>query len=71
MAAETTGYNRILATGNHPEEIKTREFFQQKLDYIHNNPVKAGWIDKPEAYIYSSARDFYDMKGLIELTPFY
>ena len=25
--------------GNHPEEIKTREFFKKKLDYIHQNPV--------------------------------
>ena len=56
--------------GNHPEEIRSREFFRQKLDYIHNNPVKAGWIDTQEAYIYSSARDFYGMKGLIDLTPF-
>jgi putative transposase len=57
--------------GNHPEEIRTREFFQQELDYIHNNPIRAGWIDKPEAYIYSSARDFYGQQGLIRLTPFY
>ena len=56
--------------GNHPEEIRTREFFAQKLDYIHNNPVKAKCIDRPESYIYSSARDFYNEKGLIELTYF-
>ena len=56
--------------GNHPEEIRTREFFRQKLDYIHNNPVRAGWVDVPEAYRYSSARDFYGIKGLIELTDF-
>ena len=57
--------------GNHPEEIRTMEFFTQKLNYIHNNPLKSGWIDIPEAYVYSSARDFYGRKGLIELTPFY
>jgi len=56
--------------GNHPEEIKTRDFFQQKLDYIHNNPVRAGIVDKAEEYKYSSARDFYGIKGLIELTHF-
>jgi REP element-mobilizing transposase RayT len=57
--------------GNHPEEITTREFFAQKLDYIHNNPVRAGWVDKSEDYTYSSARDFYGTKGLIELTDFH
>ena len=56
--------------GNHPEEIRTREFFRQKLDYIHNNPVRAGVVDKAEEYNYSSARNFFGIKGLIELTHF-
>ena len=34
---------------------------------IHMNPVEAGFVDKAEEYIYSSARVFYDKKGLIEL----
>jgi hypothetical protein len=33
--------------------------FEQKLDYIHNNPVKAGFCQCPEDYKYSSAR-FYE-----------
>jgi len=56
--------------GNHPEEIRTREFFKQKLDYIHQNPVRAGIVDKEEEYIYSSARCFYGKEGLIDLTDF-
>jgi len=48
----------------------TAGFFRQKLDYIHNNPVRAGIVDKAEEYRYSSARDFYGVKGLIELTDF-
>jgi REP element-mobilizing transposase RayT len=35
------------------------EVFEQKLDYIHNNPVKAGLCRLPEEYKYSSAR-FYE-----------
>jgi hypothetical protein len=30
----------------------------QKLDYIHNNPVKAGLVYKAEEYVYSSAADY-------------
>jgi hypothetical protein len=30
----------------------------QKLDYIHLNPVVADWVDKPEDYKYSSARNY-------------
>ena len=37
----------------------TPEAFEQKLEYIHNNPVKAGLCQYPEQYKYSSAR-FYE-----------
>lgn len=30
--------------------------FMQKVNYIHNNPVKEGLVDRPEDYQYSSAR---------------
>lgn len=40
----------------------------QKLDYIHNNPVETGIVDKPEDYLYSSARDYNGLKGLINIT---
>ena len=36
----------------------TSPFIQQKLNYIHNNPVKAGFVSNPEDYIHSSAK-FY------------
>ena len=52
---------------NKPLEIFNSEMFYQKLNYIHNNPVEAGFVEKAEAYIYSSAGDFYGKKGLIEL----
>jgi REP element-mobilizing transposase RayT len=53
--------------GNHPEELRTGDFYKQKLKYIHLNPVRAGIVDREEDYKYSSARDFYNRKGLIEL----
>ncbi len=53
--------------GNQPEEIFTEKFFMQKLNYIHQNPVRAGIVDLEEAYIYSSARDYHGIRGLIEL----
>ena len=41
--------------------------FDKTLEYIHLNPVMAGFVTKPEDWKYSSARDFAGMKGLIEL----
>jgi hypothetical protein len=52
---------------NHPIELTTLDMFYQKMEYIHNNPVEAGFVENEEDYLYSSARDFYDKKGLIEL----
>lgn len=52
---------------NHPIELYSNDVMQQKLDYIHNNPVKAGWVDKPEHYLYSSARDYAGDKGLLDI----
>ena len=53
--------------GNHPIELWSNIVIDQKLDYIHNNPVTAGWVDEPEHYLYSSARDYADGKGLIDI----
>ena len=40
--------------GNHVEVIYSVEFLQQKIDYIHNNPVRAEIVAHPEDYLYSS-----------------
>ena len=52
---------------NHPIELFDQKILQQKLDYIHNNPVLAGIVENPEDYLYSSARDYYGLKGLIDI----
>jgi REP element-mobilizing transposase RayT len=52
---------------NHPILLDTNYILDQKLDYIHNNPVKTGFVDEPESYLYSSARDYAGIKGLIEI----
>ena len=41
-------------------ELYDDVIFQQKLDYIHFNPVKAGLCSLPEEYIYSSARYYQE-----------
>ncbi|HZX74530.1 MAG TPA: transposase [Cyclobacteriaceae bacterium] len=54
--------------GYHGEQITTREFYDSKVNYIHLNPVRAGFVEKEEEYIYSSCGDFYGTrKGLLEL----
>jgi hypothetical protein len=51
---------------NHAEYIYSNKFIEQKLDYIHNNPVRAGIVEKPEEYLYSSAKNYADEEGLLK-----
>jgi hypothetical protein len=38
-----------------------------KIDYIHFNLVRAGIVSNPQDYIYSSASNYMDLKGIIEI----
>ena len=53
--------------GNHAEEIYTLPFLWDKLNYILLNPVRAGLVDKAQDFIYSSASNYVNGKGLIEI----
>ena len=48
--------NQFWTHENHPESVFSQKFFNQKLNYIHENPVRAGWVEHPEDYLYSSAK---------------
>lgn len=51
----------------HPELIQDEEMMRQKIEYIHRNPVKRGYVDQAEHWRYLSARNYQDMDGLIEI----
>ena len=61
-----TGY-KFWQEDNHVEQINTYDFYKQKLDYIHQNPVKQEFVKYPEDYLYSSARNYAGMEGLIKV----
>ena len=54
---------------NQPEELYSSKFVFQEINYIHNNPVESGLIEKPEDYLYSSAKGYHATKkcGLPDL----
>ena len=52
---------------NQPIQLKEARQVHECLDYIHNNPVTSGIVEKAEDYLYSSARDYYGMKGMLPL----
>jgi len=42
-----------------------------KINYIHQNPVKRGYVDDATHWRYNSARDYEGMKGLVEVERFW
>lgn len=51
---------------NKPIELWSNKVIHEKISYVHNNPVDAGLVYHPEDYIYSSAADYTDKKGLLD-----
>ena len=52
---------------NHAIVLNSNPFIPEKLTYLHNNPVRAGIVERPEEYLYSSARNYADMPGPLEI----
>jgi putative transposase len=59
--------HQLWQEGNHPQQIQGDEVMLQKLEYMHNNPVRRGYVDDPVYWRYSSARDYAGSKGLIDV----
>jgi len=58
---------QIWTHEHHAEVIYSQKFIEQKVNYIHQNPVKNGLVDKQEDYLYSSARNYTGMESLIDV----
>jgi REP element-mobilizing transposase RayT len=53
--------------GSHAEIIYSPKFFYQKVNYIHKNPVKQMIVRHPEDYLFSSARNYAGLDGLLDV----
>ncbi|WP_293785486.1 transposase [uncultured Pedobacter sp.] len=58
---------KVWQDGYHAVELISPEFTYQKLNYIHQNPVRAGIVSEPEHYTYSSASNYCDLSGPIDV----
>lgn len=61
---------QLWQEGYHPKQIIGDDMLIQKIEYVHNNPIKRGYVDNPEDWRYSSAADYYGQKGVIPITKF-
>jgi putative transposase len=61
---------KIWRDDNHALEIGEYVDIEQKINYIHNNPVQAMIVENAEDYVFSSARDYADNKGFVTITKY-
>jgi REP element-mobilizing transposase RayT len=58
---------QIWTYENHAVILYGNSFINQRINYIHENPVRAGIVERPEYYIYSSARSLAGLPCLLDI----
>ncbi|RNC79880.1 MAG: hypothetical protein ED557_12130 [Balneola sp.] len=54
---------QVWQEGSYPKQIDTEIKMTNYLQYIHYNPVKAGFVDSPEDWRYSSMRNYLGIES--------
>lgn len=68
-AGERNGNNsnyQLWQQNNHPIKLDGN-WIDEKLEYIHQNPVEAGWTAEAQEYFYSSARNYAGLEAPIRI----
>jgi REP element-mobilizing transposase RayT len=58
---------QIWEPDNHPIELYSEHVVIQKLRYIHDNPVQAKWVNRPQDWVYSSASNYAEGRGIYDV----
>jgi putative transposase len=64
---KTDSEYQLWEEGSMPKQIGSDDMMLQKLEYIHNNPIKRGYVDDPVHWRYSSARNYAGVPGLVKV----
>jgi len=58
---------QVWEEGFHPKLIQSDSIMKEKIEYIHHNPVKRGYIEEAEHWRYSSAKDYTGIDGILKV----
>jgi len=58
---------QLWQEGSHPQQITTTAMMDQKIEYIHNNPIARGYVAEPIHWLYSSARNYAGLSAPLEI----
>jgi len=62
---------QLWQEGLQPKLIQNDKMMRDRINYIHLNPVKRGYVDNASCWRYSSARDYEGIKGLLDIEKFW
>lgn len=63
------GHYQFWTHENYVVEVFSNTFIEEKVNYIHNNPVRNGIVYNPEEYIYSSAKFYANQESILDVIP--
>ena len=66
LSASNVNVYRFWQHDNHPIELWANKVIDEKINYIHQNPVEAGLVYCAEDYLYCSAADYAGEKGILD-----
>jgi len=49
---------KIWSESDHPNIVTSKQMFDRLLSHMHDNPVRKGYVSKPQHWLYSSARNY-------------
>ncbi len=58
---------RFWQDTNHAIQLDSNQMIEQRINYTHDNPVRAMIVWKQEDYLFSSACDYAGIKGLVNV----
>jgi hypothetical protein len=67
LAHKTKSDYQVWQEGSYPKQMTSNEMMRLKLEYMHNNPVKRGYVVDPLHWRYSSAGSYAGQPGLVEI----
>jgi len=67
LSHKTDRTYQLWQEGSHPQMIDGDAMMRQKVEYIHANPVRRGYVDEAADWRYSSARNYERGEGLLEV----
>ncbi|MBN2815694.1 MAG: transposase [Campylobacterales bacterium] len=66
-AHKTQTEYQVWQEGIHAKLISSEGMMIEKINYMHNNPIKRGYVDEASHWRHSSARDYEGVSGLLEV----